>query len=175
MILILWLATPPYFLAKIAQILQKVITFFQKREKEMKLWFWHIGTAQWLKFFCANDQFFRFWPSSAGNGKVLTLGQSLFHKNSNPSKTSKSFNNCLCLLEYYLWWEFRQYRTIFGGSRARKPPKKAILWMLNWHAKLFNLTTTNAILMKFTTIMYFHESVNRKALRARNSVFSLKF
>ena len=37
--------------------------------------------------------------------------------------------------------------------------------------KTFNLTTTNAILMKLTTIMYLHESVNRKPLRARNSVF----
>ena len=31
--------------------------------------------------------------------------------------------------------------------------------------KIFNLTTTNAILVKLTTIMYLHESVNRKALR----------
>ena len=37
--------------------------------------------------------------------------------------------------------------------------------------KTFNLTTTNAILMKRTAIMYPHESVNRKAVRARNSVF----
>ena len=37
--------------------------------------------------------------------------------------------------------------------------------------KTFNLTTTNAILMKLTTIMYLHESVNWKPLRARNSVF----
>ena len=37
--------------------------------------------------------------------------------------------------------------------------------------KTFNLTTTNAILMKLTTIMYLQESVNRKPLRARNSVF----
>ena len=39
--------------------------------------------------------------------------------------------------------------------------------------EIFNLTATNAILMKLTTIMYLHESVNRKALRARNSVFWL--
>ena len=39
--------------------------------------------------------------------------------------------------------------------------------------EIFNLTTTNAILMKLTTIMYLHESVNRKALRARNSFFGL--
>ena len=39
--------------------------------------------------------------------------------------------------------------------------------------EIFNLTTTNAILMKLTTIMYLHESVNRKALRIRNSFFWL--
>ena len=39
--------------------------------------------------------------------------------------------------------------------------------------EIFNLTTTNAILMKLTTIMYLHESVNRKALRARNIFFWL--
>ena len=37
--------------------------------------------------------------------------------------------------------------------------------------KTFNLTTTNAILMKLTTIMYLHESVNQKPLKAKNSVF----
>ena len=37
----------------------------------------------------------------------------------------------------------------------------------------FNLTTTNTILMKLTTIMYLHESVNRKALRIRNLFFRL--
>ena len=36
--------------------------------------------------------------------------------------------------------------------------------------KTFNLTTTNAIIMKLTTIMYLHESVNQKPLRVRNSV-----
>ena len=39
--------------------------------------------------------------------------------------------------------------------------------------KTFNFTTTNAILMKLTTITYLHESVNQKPLRARNSVFWL--
>ena len=37
--------------------------------------------------------------------------------------------------------------------------------------KIFNLRTTNAMLVKLTTIMYLHESVNRKALRARNLVW----
>ena len=37
--------------------------------------------------------------------------------------------------------------------------------------KTFNLTTANANLMKLTVIVYLHKSVNRKHLRARNSVF----
>ena len=37
--------------------------------------------------------------------------------------------------------------------------------------KTFNLTTTIAILMKRTAIMYLDESVNRKPVIARNSVF----
>ena len=37
--------------------------------------------------------------------------------------------------------------------------------------KTFNLIIRNAIVMKLTTIMYVHESVNRRDLRARNSVF----
>ena len=36
-------------------------------------------------------------------------------------------------------------------------------------SKKVNLTITNAILMKLTTVMYLHECVNRKVLRARNS------
>ena len=90
----------------------------------------------------------------------------------------KNFKKCFCFLEYYLWWEFRQYWTIFGGVRAQKPPKKghfvdaeSVLKTL----KVFDLTNTNSILMKLTTIMYLHERVNRKALWARNSVLWLNF
>ena len=36
--------------------------------------------------------------------------------------------------------------------------------------KTFNLTTTNDILMKLITIIYLHESINLKPLRARNEV-----
>ena len=37
--------------------------------------------------------------------------------------------------------------------------------------KTFNLTATTAILMKLTANMYVDESVNQKALSARNAVF----
>ena len=36
---------------------------------------------------------------------------------------------------------------------------------------IFNLATTIAILMKLTTIMYLHESVNQKALRVKIHFF----
>ena len=42
LILTLWLVTPPRFLAKVEQILQKVILFFRERGEEMKPSFWHV-------------------------------------------------------------------------------------------------------------------------------------
>ena len=62
----------------------------------------------------------------------------------------------------------------FGGVRVQKLPKKGHLVnaeSVRKTLKNFNLAATNAILMKLTTIMYLHKSVNRKALRARNSDF----
>ena len=103
--------------------------------------------------------------------KVQTLGPSLFHENSNPSSF---FKQCCYLLEYYLWWEFRQYWTIFGEVRTQKLPKKSHFGNVESTRKTlkyFNLTIANALLMKLTTIMFLHESVNWKPLRARNSVF----
>ena len=63
-----------------------------------------------------------------------------------------------------------------GGVRAQKPPKKGYFVdaeSVRKTLEIFNLTTTNAILMKLTTIMYLHESVNRKAIRVKNSFFWL--
>ena len=39
--------------------------------------------------------------------------------------------------------------------------------------KNFSLATSNAIATKLTTIMYLHESVNLKPLRAKNLIFSV--
>ena len=61
-----------------------------------------------------------------------------------------------------------------GGVKAQKPSKKDYFLdaeLLRKILEIFIVTTTNGILMKLTTIMYVHESVNRKALRARNSFF----
>ena len=62
------------------------------------------------------------------------------------------------------------------GVRAQKHPIKGYFVdaeLVRKNLEIFNLTTTNAILIKLTTIMYLHESVNRKALRVRNSFFGL--
>ena len=102
--------------------------------------------------------------------KVLTLGPPLFHKYSNPSKISQMFLFARVLPQVRISAILDHLEEV----RAQKPLKKGyfvdaelVLKML----EIFNLTTTNAILMKLTTIMYLHDSVNRKALRARNSFF----
>ena len=176
MILTLWFVSLPCFLGKIAQILQKVIVFFLERGYEVEPWFWHVWIAQWLKFLPTRAYLFRF-RSSGGNGwskldqKVQTLRRLFFMKT---WILQVFFKQCFCLLEYYLWWEFRQHWTIFVGVRAQKPSRKGHIMdteSLRKTLKIFNLTSTNAILMKLTTIMYFHKSVNRKPFRARNSIF----
>ena len=85
--------------------------------------------------------------------KVQTLGPSLFHECLNPSSF---FNQWFCLLEYYLWWEFRQYWTIFGRANAQKPPKKGYFMdaeSVRKTLKTFKLITTNVILIRRTTII----------------------
>ena len=63
----------------------------------------------------------------------------------------------------YLYSKFQLIRAIFGGERAKKPPKRGHFMdaALPWkHLKIYNLRTTNAILMKLTTIMYHHMTFN---------------
>ena len=55
-----------------------------------------------------------------------------------------------------------------GGVRAQKGLFRGC-WMVCKILEIFNLATTNAILQKLNMNMYLHESVNQKALRARNS------
>ena len=50
-----------------------------------------------------------------------------------------------------------------GGVRAQQAPKKGYFVdaeSVRKTLEIFNLTTTNAILIELTTIMYLHESVN---------------
>ena len=61
----------------------------------------------------------------------------------------------------YLWSKFQQIRVIFGGERDKKHAKRvdfmaaASPWK---YLKIYNFGTTNAILMKFTRIMYHHKT-----------------
>ena len=88
LILTLWFVILPCFLAKIAQILQKVIVFFLERRKKIEPWFWHIWIAQWQTLYSIS-----FSISAIFSGKrvikvgpkVKTLGSSLFHENWNSS------------------------------------------------------------------------------------------
>ena len=104
---------------------------------------------------------------------MLTLGPTLVQKYLNPSKNVQTvflFPRVLPLVRISVILDHT------GGVRTQKLPKKGSFVDVESVRKIleiFNLTITNAILMKFTTIMYLHESVNRKALRARNSFFWL--
>ena len=63
-----------------------------------------------------------------------------------------------------------------GGVSAHKPPKNGYFVnaeLVRKTLEIFDLTTTNAILIKLTTIIYLHESVIQIALRIRNSFFWL--
>ena len=51
----------------------------------------------------------------------------------------------------YLWSKFQQVRAIFGGERVKKPPKRGHFMDAaspRKHFKIYNLGTTNALLMK---------------------------
>ena len=89
LILPLWLVTPPCFLIKLPQILQKVIVFFLERErwnKDFILTYLDSSIAEvfphyYLFFF----DFVHLQEGKSKRGlkvgpKVLTLGPSLFHK-----------------------------------------------------------------------------------------------
>ena len=122
--------------------------------------------------FLHQSYLFRIQLSSGRNvGPItLTFGLSLFHKNSNPSKNLQRnfwFARKLPLVRIsvildYMWGSK-------GPNTYQKGPLDAESVRKMW--KIFNLTNTNALLMKLSTIIYLHESVNRKTLRTINSVF----
>ena len=173
-----WIVIPSCFLSKIAQTVQKVIIFFPDRGEEIEPWFWHIWISREAKGFSALLLiFFDFGHPQGKRGvrigpKVLTLDMSLFYENSNPLKkfqTTFLFSRILTLVRVSVKSEH------IWRSKSSKTSLKA-LFHWSWKLKLvrktlkiYNLTITNAILMKRTTIMYLYESANRKPLRARNS------
>ena len=128
--------------------------------------------AQRLKCFRTAAYFFRFWPS--WEEKKCQSCPSFFHKS---RILQKFFKQCFCWLEYLL--PLVRISVILDhirGARTQKPPKKGYfvdVESVRKNFEIFNLTTTNAILMRLTTIMCLHENVNCKALTARNSFFWL--
>ena len=154
---------PALFLCKNIQNIAKSNGIFPgkgRRDKDFILTYLDSSVA--LKFF-------RITRGVEVRPKVLTLGPSLFH---NYSNRSKNFLTAFLFARVLPLARISAILDHTGRARTQKLPNRIISWMLNRFAKMFNLTTTNAILMKLTTIMYLHESVNRKALRARNSFFS---
>ena len=167
---------PNLFPGKNSPNIAKKIVLFLERCEEIEPWFWYIWITQWLRFFPTTAYLFRFRPSSGGTGwtKSANFGSASF------SWKLESFNfffkQCFCLIGYYLCWELRQYRTILRGVRGQKPRKKGHfvdVESVRKTLKTFNLTTTNAILMKLTTIVYLHKSVNRKLLEPKIQFFGV--
>ena len=105
--------------------------------------------------------------------KVLILRPSFFHKYSN---SSKNFQTVFLFARVLTLVRIAAILDHIGGVRTQKSPKKGHFVdaeSVRKTLEIFDLTTTNAMLMKLTTIMYLHESVNRKAIRVKNSFFWL--
>ena len=143
--------------------------FWELHFWEIEPWFWHIWITQWLKYFRTTAYFFRFRPSSGGNGRSKLDQKCKLSVRPFSIKTriiQKIFKQCFCLLEYYIWWEFQQNWAIFWGVRAQKLPQKGYFMDAELVRKTFIIT---AIPMELTTIMHLYESVNQKPFRARDS------
>ena len=97
----------------------------------------------------------------------------------------KLFKLCFCLLILF-WVEISGKLDHTGGERAHKTQKGFHGWWVHKYLKHFTLTTTNAILMKLTAIMYLYkiirqkirgithrelECINKKHLRMRKNQF----
>ena len=126
LILTLWFLILTCFLAKIAQILQKVIMPFLERGQEIEPWFWHIWIAQWLKFFRTTAYIFRFRLSSGGKRavkvgpKVQTLDSYLFYESFNFFSNNVFFTRVLPLVRIsaildHIW-------EIKGPKTSKKGP-----------------------------------------------------
>ena len=95
------------------------------------------------------------WTKTINFGYVLFLLKQLILKDCSET--------VFVLWKMYLWLKFQQTRVIFAGERAQKPPKRGHFMDAaspRKHLKIYNLTTTNATLMKLTTIMYLYKTFN---------------
>ena len=108
---------------------------------------------------------------------MLTFGPSFFHKHSNSSfLIRKVFKQFFLFASVLPLGRISAILDHTGGVSAQKPPKYTHfvdVESVRTTLEIFNLTTTNDVLIKLTTIIYLHGSVNRKALSIRNSFFWL--
>ena len=150
--------------------------FFPERREDTEPWFWHIWIVQWLIFFSRYCSYFlisaifRMKHVVKAGPKKANFGPVSFLWKLNPLNIFQTiflFARVLPLVRIlaildHIW-----------GNNSLKTSQKGTFhgcWISPKKLKSFNLTTTNAILMKLTRIMYLHENVTRKPLRARNSV-----
>ena len=92
--------------------------------------------------------------------KKRTLDPSRFYKNCNFWNIIQTL---FFKLNYYLWWKCQQNQIIFMGVKPKKHQKRAISWILNHYtkrSKFLTWQTSNAIVMKLTTTVYFQKTFN---------------
>ena len=77
------------------------------------------------------------------------------------------FKFYLCLMRDYLWSKFQQTCAILRekGLKTNQPPSPQKCGFMDAaspqkHLNIYNLTATNAKLMKLTTSMYIHKKLN---------------
>ena len=95
------------------------------------------------------------WTKTINFGYVLFLLKHLILKDCSET--------VFTLWKTYLWSKFQQTQVIFAGERAQKTPKRGHFMdvaLPRKHLKIYNWTTTNAALMKLTTVMYLHKTFN---------------
>ena len=77
--------------------------------------------------------------------------------------TSKTVIHVIENIALYYCSKFEKNLTKFRGVMAEKSRKSAQKWyflLLGKHLKIHNLATSNAMLIKLTTIMYLHDTFN---------------
>ena len=126
LILTLWFVTLPCFLAKIVQILQKIVVVFPERWDEIEPWFWHISIAQRPRLFPATTYLFWISVIFRGNGwskldQKCKLWFRLFFMKTRILQFF--FKQCFYFLFGNIGPYFWDY-ILYGGVRAQKPPKK---------------------------------------------------
>ena len=167
---------PNLFPGKNSPNIAKSDRVFPERVEEIEPWFWHIWMAQWLKLFPATAYRFRFRPSSGGNGRSKSdqkckLWVRLFFMK---TRILYSFLNNLFVARVLPLVRILTILNHIWGSKSPKTSQKCHFMdaeSVRKTLKTFNLTSTNAIMMKLSTTMCLQGGINRKPLRAKNSVF----